>query len=60
MSMMKEVEEYVTFKNKKIVSTFGGTNNIRNKVLSYECKTPNHLLSCKLEKKNDQIYGSIS
>ena len=49
---MKVVGERVTFKNKKNISTLGGTYNVRVTVLSYECKFPNCSYSCDFEKKS--------
>ena len=57
MCMMSEVDENVTFKNRKIVSTLRGTNNVRVTDLSYEYKFPNCLYSCEFKKKVEgQIY----
>ena len=57
MCLMNEVGEKVTDKNKKSVSTFGGTNDKRVTILSYECKIPNFYIFVSLRKTVDgQIH----
>ena len=51
------VDENVTFKNRKSVSTLRGTDNVCVTDLSYQCKFPNCLYSCEFKKKVEgQFY----